>query len=46
MVLASLEQDMGEALSVLAAEATPYPDADPGVPAIPRRPPRGERSGP
>jgi hypothetical protein len=36
MVLASLEQDMGEAVDVLAARATPYADADPGAPAVQR----------
>lgn len=36
MVLASLEQDLGNAVSELAAEALPYAGADPSIPAIQR----------
>lgn len=36
MVLAALEQDLGAAVTELAAEASPYAGADPSIPAIQR----------
>ncbi len=36
MVLSSLEQDLGNAVSELAAQATPYLGADPSIPSVQR----------